>query len=65
MHGQRDIAWLVGLVVSGVVYLLLSRSLDLTPERTAEQTSNTELGHGAHAGAWFPRAPRSRYYPAA
>jgi|GEM_PF-5987169 len=41
-----DIAWLVGLVVSGVVYLLLSRSLDLTAERTAEQASDVLLGHG-------------------
>jgi len=44
-----DIAWLVGLIVSAVVYLVLSRSLDLTAERSAEQASNTELGHGAHA----------------
>jgi len=39
----------VGLIVSAVVYLVLSRSLDLTAERSAEQASNTELGHGAHA----------------
>jgi nucleobase:cation symporter-1, NCS1 family len=44
-----DIAWLVGLIVSAVVYLVLSRSLDLTAERTAEQSSNAALGHGAHA----------------
>ena len=41
-----DIAWLVGLVVSGAVYLLLSRSLDLTAERTAEKASDVLLGHG-------------------
>jgi hypothetical protein len=28
-----DIAWLVGLVVSGLTYYLLSRSLDLANER--------------------------------
>ncbi len=38
-----DIAWLVGLVVSAVVYLALSRSLDRTAERRAEQRSDVEL----------------------
>ncbi|MCY1210060.1 hypothetical protein D9M72_217370 [compost metagenome] len=28
-----DIAWLVGLVVSGLTYFILSRSLDLEAER--------------------------------
>jgi hypothetical protein len=28
-----DIAWLVGLVVSGLTYYLLSRSIDLAAER--------------------------------
>ena len=41
-----DIAWLIGLVVSGLVYLLLSRSLDLTAERKAEVASDALLGHG-------------------
>jgi nucleobase:cation symporter-1, NCS1 family len=44
-----DIAWLVGLVVSGLVYLLLSRSLDLTAERKAEKASDALLGHGKGA----------------
>lgn len=42
--GGVDIAWLVGLIVSAVVYLALSRSLDLTAERGAERVSNAELG---------------------
>ncbi|GIF08221.1 purine-cytosine permease family protein [Actinoplanes siamensis] len=42
--GGVDIAWLVGLLVTGVVYLLLSRSLDLANEQTAEAASDRELG---------------------
>ena len=38
-----DYSWLVGLVVSGVVYLIVSRSLDLTPERAAIEASEREL----------------------
>jgi purine-cytosine permease-like protein len=38
-----DVAWLVGLGVSGVVYLLLTRSLDLSRERAAEASSDREL----------------------
>jgi purine-cytosine permease-like protein len=38
-----DIAWLVGLVVTGVVYLVLSRSLDLATEQNAEAASDREL----------------------
>lgn len=33
MLGGVDIAWLVGLVVAGAAYWLLSRSLDLARER--------------------------------
>ena len=44
--GGVDIAWLIGLVVSGLVYLLVSRSLDLDRERTAEKASDVQLGHG-------------------
>ena len=33
--GGVDISWLVGLVVTSVVYLVLTRSLDLTAEREA------------------------------
>jgi NCS1 family nucleobase:cation symporter-1 len=38
-----DIAWLVGLVVTGAVYLVLSRSLDLATEQNAEAASDREL----------------------
>jgi len=38
-----DYSWLVGLVVSGLVYLVLSRSLDLAAERTAIDVSEREL----------------------
>jgi NCS1 family nucleobase:cation symporter-1 len=38
-----DYAWLVGLVVSGLVYLLLSRSLDVAAERSAIDASEREL----------------------
>jgi purine-cytosine permease-like protein len=41
--GGVDIAWLVGLVVTGAVYLVLSRSLDLTTEQDAEAASDREL----------------------
>ena len=34
---------LVGLVVSGLVYLVASRSLDLAPERAAIEASDREL----------------------
>jgi hypothetical protein len=34
---------LVGLVVSGLVYLIVSRSLDLAPERAAIEASEREL----------------------
>ncbi|GAA1148923.1 purine-cytosine permease family protein [Nocardioides aquiterrae] len=38
-----DIAWLVGLVVSSVTYLVLARSLDLDAERAAQHESDQEL----------------------
>jgi hypothetical protein len=38
-----DYSWLVGLVVSGVVYSILSRSLDLTAEQAAIAASEREL----------------------
>ncbi len=47
--GGVDIAWLVGLLVSAVLYLVLGRSLDLTAERSAEQASNATLGQLDHA----------------
>jgi purine-cytosine permease-like protein len=41
--GGIDIAWLVGLAVTGIVYLALSRSLDLATEQNAEAASDREL----------------------
>jgi len=38
-----DYSWLVGLVVSGAVYLLLARTLDLSSERPAIESSEREL----------------------
>ena len=38
-----DYSWLVGLVVSGLVYLVLSRSLDLTAEQAAIEASERQL----------------------
>ena len=38
-----DYSWLVGLVVAGLVYLLLARSLDLTPEKAAIEASERQL----------------------
>jgi hypothetical protein len=38
-----DYSWLVGLAVSGLVYLLLSRSLNLAAERSAIDASEREL----------------------
>jgi Purine-cytosine permease and related proteins len=42
--GGVDVSWLVGLVVTSVVYLIVSRSLDLTAERKAESRSDARLG---------------------
>ena len=41
-HGV-DYSWLVGLVVAGLVYLVLSRSLDLSAEIAAIAASEREL----------------------
>ena len=38
-----DYSWLVGLAVSGLVYLLLSRSLDVAAEQSAIEASEREL----------------------
>jgi nucleobase:cation symporter-1, NCS1 family len=38
-----DYSWLAGLVVSGVVHLIVSRSLDLASERAAIEASEREL----------------------
>jgi NCS1 family nucleobase:cation symporter-1 len=38
-----DYSWLVGLVISGLVYLLLSRSLDVAAEASAINASEREL----------------------
>jgi hypothetical protein len=38
-----DYSWLVGLAVSGVVYWLCARSLDLSSERDAIQASEAQL----------------------
>jgi nucleobase:cation symporter-1, NCS1 family len=38
-----DYSWLIGLVVSGLVYWVLSRSLDLTREQAAIEASDREL----------------------
>ncbi len=38
-----DYSWLVGLLVSGLVYLVLSRSLDLAAEQSAIDVSEREL----------------------
>jgi hypothetical protein len=44
LPGQRcchrgEYCWLAGLIVSGMVYLLRARSLNLTAERTAIEAS--------------------------
>jgi NCS1 family nucleobase:cation symporter-1 len=38
-----DYSWLVGLAVSGLVYLLLSRSLDVDAEQSAIDASERAL----------------------
>lgn len=43
--GEVDVAWIVGLVVTSVAYLLFSRSLDLGAEHAAEESSEARLGH--------------------
>ena len=39
-----DIAWIVGLVVTSVAYLAITRNLNLSVEQRAEAASNQELG---------------------
>jgi nucleobase:cation symporter-1, NCS1 family len=41
--GGVDYSWLVGLIVSGVVYFVLSRSLDLAGEQSAIEASDRQL----------------------
>ncbi len=43
--GSIDIAWLVGLIVSGIVYYLLSRSIDLAREERVIQDIETTSPH--------------------
>ncbi len=43
MTNGVDYSWVVGLLVSGLVYLSLSRSLDLASEQTAISASEREL----------------------
>ena len=43
-----DIAWLVGLAVSSLVYLLVTRDLDRSAEARAESLSNRELAELDH-----------------
>ena len=38
-----DYSWLIGLAVSGLVYLLLSRSLDVGAEQSAIDASERAL----------------------
>jgi nucleobase:cation symporter-1, NCS1 family len=38
-----DISWIVGAVVTGVVYLLLTRNLDVAGEQAAIERSDAEL----------------------
>jgi len=38
-----DYSWLIGLAVSGVVYWLCARSLGLSAERAAIETSEAQL----------------------
>jgi NCS1 family nucleobase:cation symporter-1 len=44
--GGVDVGWLVGLMISGGTYLLLCRSLDLSKEQSAIESSESFL-HGA------------------
>src|SRR5690349_16274069 len=41
-------SWIIGLAVSGIVYWVASRSLDLTAERAAIEASDRELAAIAH-----------------
>lgn len=44
--GGVDTAWIVGLLVAGVLYYVLSRSLDLKAEQSAIELSERELREG-------------------
>jgi nucleobase:cation symporter-1, NCS1 family len=44
--GGVDTAWIVGLLVGGVLYFVLSRTLDLNAERSAIELSERELREG-------------------
>ncbi|MNC60392.1 hypothetical protein D3C76_1839610 [compost metagenome] len=47
-----DIAWLVGLVVSGLTYYLLSRSIDLAAERRViDALSESDIVAMTHSSA--------------
>nr|WP_205881220.1 cytosine permease [Leucobacter insecticola] len=48
--GEADIALFVGLIVSGLVYLLLGRTIDLEAERAAAAAD--KLATGAHSVAF-------------
>ncbi|WP_205863132.1 cytosine permease [Planosporangium thailandense] len=48
--GGVDIAWLAGLVVTGIAYWLFSRSIDVTAEHNAEVASDRALDDALHAG---------------
>ena len=50
LTGGVDYSWLVGLAVSGLVYWLVSRSLDLAAEQPAIAASEREL-HAIDAAA--------------
>ena len=54
-----DYSWLVGLLVSGLVYLFLSRSLDRSAERAAiERQRAGAAGHRRRQRGGLARAPR-------
>jgi len=54
--GGVDIAWLVGLLVTSVAYLLFSRSLDMNIEHAAQARSEQQLGHGSADTPATPKA---------
>lgn len=51
--GGVDISYIIGLAVSGGLYYLLTRSLDLNAERTAVEASERELTEGTAAPVTF------------
>ena len=55
-----DYSWLVGLIVSGLVYLVVSRSLDLTAEQAAITASEiAEAATAAETEQADARTPRN------